>query len=63
LRREVPFAWQDLNAKRERRRKLEGSFIARTFRKKAIAEAVAASEEAQAKFDEVNEQLGLCGQS
>jgi len=60
LRREASSAWQDLNARQERRRRLEGSFIARTFRKKAVAEAVAASEEAQAKFDELNEQLGLC---
>lgn len=60
LRREVSTAWQELNQKQERSKKLQGSFFARLFRKKAIAAAAADAEEAQAKFDELNEQLRLC---
>jgi hypothetical protein len=60
LRREISATWQELNQKQERAKKLQGSFFARIFRKKAIATAAAEAEEAQAKCDELNEQLRLC---
>lgn len=60
LRREVSQAWRELNEKQERSKKLQGSFFARIFRKKAIAAAAEATIEAEAKFKELNEQLKLC---
>lgn len=60
LRAEVGAAHRELEAVGQRLQKLQNSFIARIFRKKTIASLGAEAEELRAKFDELNQQLGLC---